>query len=187
MNAQVFIPVVAALIAALASIGGVLYSQNNVLRVESVKWEKSRADETRRAQASALSDYAREISTAVQRITYIMWQVEMTSNALTSKEFSTYEQETKQQFPRLFASQVMLATTNVCAYNLVEPVARKFYKLDERIVVAGRRFTTARQSGARDVRGRGWQETQTDEKNVIGAEALNPAGKTTPPKNLLIL
>ena len=46
---------------------------------------------------------------------------------------------------------------------------------------------TARQSGARDVRGRGWQETQTDEKNVIGAEALNPAGKTTPPKKLLIL
>ena len=46
---------------------------------------------------------------------------------------------------------------------------------------------TARQSGASGVRGHGWQEKLTDEKNVVGAEALNPAGKTTPLKNLSIL
>jgi len=37
-------------------------------------------------------------------------------------------------------------------------------------------------SGARCVRPHSWQIKPTDEKNVIGAEALNPAGKTTPPK-----
>ena len=42
-------------------------------------------------------------------------------------------------------------------------------------------------SGARFVRPHGWQIKPTDEKNVFGAEALNPAGKTTPPKNLPIL
>ena len=42
-------------------------------------------------------------------------------------------------------------------------------------------------SGARFVRPHGWQKKPTDEKNVIGAEALNLAGKTTPPKYLPIL
>ena len=46
---------------------------------------------------------------------------------------------------------------------------------------------TPRASGARFVRPHGWQKKETDEKNVIGAEALNTAGKTTPPKNLPIL
>ena len=42
-------------------------------------------------------------------------------------------------------------------------------------------------SGARFVRPHGWQIKLTDEKNAFGAEALNPAGKTTPPKYLPIL
>ena len=42
-------------------------------------------------------------------------------------------------------------------------------------------------SGARGVRPHGWQIKPTDEKKLIGAEALNIVGKTTPPKNLLIL
>ena len=37
------------------------------------------------------------------------------------------------------------------------------------------------------VRPHGWQKILTDENNVIGAEALNSAGKITPPKNLPIL
>ena len=39
-------------------------------------------------------------------------------------------------------------------------------------------------SGARFVRPHGWRKKPTDEKKLIGAEALNTAGKTTPPKNL---
>ncbi len=46
---------------------------------------------------------------------------------------------------------------------------------------------TPRASGACIVRPHGWQKKQTDEKNVIGAEALHPAGKTSLPKNLPIL
>ena len=46
---------------------------------------------------------------------------------------------------------------------------------------------TPRASGARFVRPHGWRKKLPDEKNVIGAEALNPAGKMTPPKNLPIL
>ena len=42
-------------------------------------------------------------------------------------------------------------------------------------------------SGARFVRPHGWQKKPTDEKKLIGAEALNIVGKTTPPKNLPIL
>jgi hypothetical protein len=37
-------------------------------------------------------------------------------------------------------------------------------------------------SDARFVRPHGWQKKPTDEKNIIGAEALNLAGKTTPLK-----
>ena len=42
-------------------------------------------------------------------------------------------------------------------------------------------------STARFVRPHGWQKKPTDEKNAFGAEALNFAGKTTPPKYLLTL
>jgi len=42
-------------------------------------------------------------------------------------------------------------------------------------------------SGARFVRPHGWQKKPTDEKKLIGAEALNIVGKTTPPKYLPIL
>jgi len=42
-------------------------------------------------------------------------------------------------------------------------------------------------SAARLVRPHGWQKKLTDEKNAFGAEALNLAGKTTPPKYLPIL
>ena len=42
-------------------------------------------------------------------------------------------------------------------------------------------------SGARFVRPHGWQKKPTDEKKLIGAEALNLAGKTTPLKYLPIL
>ena len=42
-------------------------------------------------------------------------------------------------------------------------------------------------SGARFVRPHGWQKKPTDEKNAFGAEALNFAGKTTPPKYLPLL
>jgi len=42
-------------------------------------------------------------------------------------------------------------------------------------------------SGARFVRPHDWQKKLTDEKKLIGAEALNLAGKMPPLKNLLIL
>ena len=42
-------------------------------------------------------------------------------------------------------------------------------------------------SAARLVRPHGWRIKPTDEKNAFGAEALNLAGKTTPPKYLPIL
>ena len=58
-------------------------------------------------------------------------------------------------------------------------------KLEARKLLESRADSTP--SGARFVRPHGWQKKATDEKNVIGAEALNPAGKITPPKNLRIL
>jgi len=42
-------------------------------------------------------------------------------------------------------------------------------------------------SGARFVRPHGWRKKPTDEKKAFGAEALNLAGKTPPPKHLPIL
>ena len=42
-------------------------------------------------------------------------------------------------------------------------------------------------SGARFVRPHDWQKKLPDEKKLIGAEALNLADKTTPPKYLPIL
>ena len=43
------------------------------------------------------------------------------------------------------------------------------------------------QSGARFVRPHGWQKKATDEKKLIGAEALNVAGKPTLRKDLTTL
>ena len=42
--------------------------------------------------------------------------------------------------------------------------------------------TDSHLSGARFVRPHDWQIKPTDEKKLIGAKALNPAGKTTPLK-----
>ena len=59
------------------------------------------------------------------------------------------------------------------------------YKLEARKMLLNR--ADSHTSGARCVRPHGWQKKPTDEKNVFGAEALNHARKTTPPKNPPIL
>ena len=67
--------------------------------------------------------------------------------------------------------------------RLGEPPAKR-----KKLFAKTRFFGGAHQpSGARYVRPHGWQKKTTDEKKLVGAEALNLAGKTTPLNYLPIL
>lgn len=157
MKSEIVIPIIAALIAALASIGGVLYSQNASLELERYKFDQTRAEEVRKLRAAALTDFAREFATAYQRSAYLVWQVEMTADSLRAEDFNAYDKETKAHLPKLVAAQIALATHGKSLFDQVSASLKEYYALDERISIAGKRFRQSKDAGlsalAEDVKG----------------------------------
>lgn len=153
MKTDFVIPLAAAFIGAAASFAGVLYSQNASLQVEKLKWEQAYRDETRKNSGTVLSDVAREMSTAVQRVSYLMWQVEMTPESLKAEDFANYDKETKLQMPKLFAAQVLLATNNKPAHDKLYPLISAYWSLDAKISMAGRQFRTNRKAAIETLSG----------------------------------
>jgi len=131
MKSEILIPITAALIAALASIGGVLYSQNASLELERYKFDQTRAEEVRKLRAAALTDFAKEFATAYQRSAYLVWQVEMMADSLRTEDFNTYDKDTKAHLPKLVAAQIALATHGKSLFDQVSPRLNEYYALDE--------------------------------------------------------
>ena len=149
MKSEIMIPVFSTVITALASIGGILYSQSATLELERYKFEQTKIEETRKSRAAALADFAREFATAYQRAAYLIWQVEMMADLLQVKDFATYDRDAKAHQPKLVAAQIMLATYGKSLFDEVAPLLGEYYALDERISVAGRQFRVNRNAGLR--------------------------------------
>jgi hypothetical protein len=176
MNSDVVVPVAASVIAALASIGGVLYSQNATLQVEQLKWEQGRRDDFRKSAGAALAELAKELSVAVQRTSFILWQVEMTPDALRFEDFAAYDKETKIQMPKIVASQILLATASKQTHDRLLPLINSYWALDERISIAGRNFRTNRTAGLKalmdDVKTKNRLESQLIRDFAAAGESL---------------
>jgi hypothetical protein len=107
MKSEIVVPVVASLIAALASIGGILFSQNSDMQIERQKWQQARIDEREKLDNAALADFAEEFATAFDRTSYFLWRVEMMAPTLKTQDFEAYTAETKAQKPKLAEAQVL--------------------------------------------------------------------------------
>jgi hypothetical protein len=149
MKSDIVIPIAAAVITALASIAGLVYSQSASLSLERYKFEQMKAEEVRKLRAAALTDFAKEFATAYQRAAYVIWQVEMTSNELRAEDFNLYQKETKEHMPKLVAAQIALATHGKQLFDQVQGSLKEYYSLDERISIAGKQFRHSKEAGLR--------------------------------------
>ena len=90
MKSEIIAPIVAATIAAVASIAGMLYSQHATLELEEKRIESAREEGVAKLRIQALSEFAKQFSRAFTRASYILWQVEMFERALTPEHFESY-------------------------------------------------------------------------------------------------
>lgn len=137
MKGEVIATIVAAALTALASIGGVLYSQKSTFDLERTKLEASRAADIQKERVQALSQFAEQFSIALARATYVLWQVEMMQSTLTDAHFTSYIQESKKQRPTLVAAEARVALADGELLQRIEPVIREFYRIDEQISITG--------------------------------------------------
>ena len=137
MRLKIAIPVLAAAIAAGASVVGVLVNQRSVLNLEREKWRQSVQDRTSEAQRQAIVTFAAEFSSAFNLMRTLLWRVEMQASSLTARDFALYEQASLALQPKLASAEILLATTSRQQYLLVAPLIAEYRRIDEQLVVAG--------------------------------------------------
>lgn len=146
MKSESGVPVLVALIAAFASVLGVLYNQHGALELEREKWRQSVFDDKNKREREALTSFAKEFSAAYYLAEDFLWRVEMMSSSLTEKDFADYAEASDLLRPKLSAVEVQLAATSFAHYIRVAPLLREYRRIDEQIIVAGPRFKKNRES-----------------------------------------
>lgn len=146
MKSEAAVPVLIAVIAAFASVMGVLYNQHGALKLEREKWRQSVLDDRSKREREALTSFAKEFSAAYYLAEEFLWRVEMMSSSLTGKDFADYGKASDFQKPKLAAVEVQLAATSYAHYIRVAPLLREYRRIDEQIVVAGPQFKKNRES-----------------------------------------
>lgn len=146
MNIQT-ITLVAALIAAITSIGNVYFNYLSATSLERQKWDKAREDELQKNLRLALADFSCELATGVQRATWLLWIAENNPSSFSEKDLSTYDEEMRAILPRFFTARVMVAAHDIATYERLSDLTSRLYKLDSDIAVAGQQFRESRKDG----------------------------------------
>lgn len=146
MNKEL-ITLVAALIAAFASIGNVYFNYLSATSLEREKWEKAREDDAKKNLRLALAEFSRELGTGVQRATWLLWIAENTPSSFSEKDLATYDEEMRAILPRLFTARVMVAAHDIAAYERLTQFTLRLYKLDSDIAMASQQFRRSQKDG----------------------------------------
>jgi hypothetical protein len=145
------ITLVAALIAAITSVGNVYFNYLSATSLEREKWQKAREDDAKKNLRLALADFSRELSTGVQRATWLLWIAENNPSAFSEKDLSTYDEEMRAILPRFLTARVVVAAHDMATYERLSELSNRLYKLDADIAVAGRTFRTSRAQGLKEL------------------------------------
>lgn len=143
MKTEIAVPILVAVIAAGASIAGVLYNQHGSLELERQKWEQSVATENAKAEREAMSEFAKQFSTSFYLAENMIWRAEMRLSSLTLKDFEEYARASDKQKPKLATAEVLLATTSHELYAKVAPLLAEYRRIDEQLIVSGPQIKAA--------------------------------------------
>ena len=141
------ITLIAALLAAVTSVGNVYFNYLSATSLERARWQKAREDESRKNLRVALAEFSRELATAIQRGTWLLWSAQNSPSTFSEKDLATYDDEMRSILPRLLTSRVMLAAHDTAAYERVADLSSRLYALDADIAVAGQQFRQSRAEG----------------------------------------
>ena len=138
-------PLVVALIAGSASLAGVLYNQHSAGLLERSKWEQTQKD----ALYAVVVDFAKELTAAHQRAEWMVWSAKNTTDALTQKDFESFDVEAKLSLPKIFGYRVLLTAKRPEAYKALAQVVNGYFAADECVGLAGAEFRRDKTKGTR--------------------------------------
>ena len=146
-----YVTLVAAVLAATASIAGVLFNRQGAISLEREKWQQAQEDDARKSLRALVADYARDLSAAQQRAEILAWTAAQDPASLTSKELVNYDSEARLSLSKIAAHRVLLAAYETTVYRRLEPLAVAYYRVDECIARAAASFRSDRSRSAKEL------------------------------------
>jgi lipopolysaccharide export LptBFGC system permease protein LptF len=161
MNTQT-VTLIAAMIAAITSVSNIFLSNWTATSLERTKLKYMRAEEAKKSLRLAVAEFARELSTATQRIRWLVWIVEQDPDSLSEKDFDSYDADIRAMLPRLFTSQVVVAAHDKNTHDRLMSLARWVYRIDSDIGKSRVAFRRSRPEGIKAL-----QKFARDTRNFV--------------------
>jgi hypothetical protein len=100
-------------------------------QIENKKWISTREDEADRNLRLAIADFARELSTAALRVSWIAWTAENEKDrSVISKELVAYNADMRLLLPKVVAAQTVLASQDKATYDRVANLPTQLRQVD---------------------------------------------------------
>ena len=144
MKPETYLPLYVAIVAAAASVFGVLYNQHASLQLERQKWQQSVDSERSKTEREAVAEFTKAFSASFYLAKDLLSRIEMSSSSLTRQDFLTYAKASDALKPKLVTAEAMLAGASVQKHARVEAALAEYYRIDEVLIVTGRNIDTNR-------------------------------------------
>jgi len=127
-----YVTLFAAVLAAVASLGGILLNQRGALDLEREKWLQAKSDLTDKA----LADFVRDFESALHSGRWLVWRAENAPASLRASDLDEYNKHAKSFLPTLSAQFTQLGARSEAAATELGPIYSDLGQLDECIAKA---------------------------------------------------
>ena len=138
---------IAAIVAALASVFGVIYATWSQSNLDEKKWLQARRDDAEKEQRLAIADLAAKLAKGSQKMAWVTWKAKYEPESFSSVDITTYNKEINELFSEISASHLVVAAMNKSAYDKVTPMVYELYDTDSKIALSGAKFRQSKQDG----------------------------------------
>ena len=143
MNGKGTITLVAALVAAVTSIGNVYWSYLSQSSLEREKWKITQENERRKELRASIEAFSQELAQGIWQANWLLWHAVNVPSAFRVDKIDAYEKEVQKVLPRLLTTRVIVAAHDAEIYKEITELADEFYQLDVDIGIAGHMFREA--------------------------------------------
>ena len=145
------ITLVAAIIAAVTSIGNIFFSYLSASSLERKKWENVRENERRRNLRNALEAFAKEIAEAIWHANWLLWYPVNDPKGFSDKKILEYNEAAATLLPRLLSTRVLVSAHDKDIYIELTALANRFYRLDGKIAKASAKYRSSPELGIEEL------------------------------------
>jgi hypothetical protein len=188
---------VAAAIAAIASLSNTIITAWRQSHLEERKWRRARQDELDKWQQqrqddadaalrTAIANLGQQLANCVQTISWFTWKAEKAPDTLTAEEIEKYNTDMKALLPPLVGAHLIVVALDPSQDASIKPLVETMYTLDARTAVASTQLAKSPAKGIEKLRqcytdSEAFLETLHDRFAGIlsGARAAITASKTT--------